>query len=508
MSNRRRKSATRAGKGGTARRPLSSEQNARLQQAVLAHSAGQLAVAESAYRTLIAEHIGNAEVYCRLAHICAQSGRRGEADVLWRKALAIDPASIDAQMSLAGSLQMAGKLERAKKAYRQVIKQHKDFHIAKYLLANILKSQGDIDKAKALYQEIMVQKPDYTQAHFTYAGVHRYTQRSDPHIDTMLGLYRRENLEPEGRIHLAFALGKAFEDIADYAQAFEYLQDGNERRHREFRYDIESDRLLFDGIIDTFSGAAIEQFRGSGTESNRPIFIVGMPRSGTSLVEKIVASHSAVFGAGELEYMFALGSQNVLSKMNGPRRVALGDFPLGMFAEIGEAYLDRVAALDSNARHVTDKMPFNMMMIGLIKLVLPNAKIIHCVRDARDTCFSIFKQNFTSGSYRFAYDLKSIAQFHNQYMRLMRHWHAALPGEIYDVSYEQLVSDPTSAIRELLAACDLDFQDSCLQFQKTKAVVTTASASQVRRPMYTSSVGMWKNYKQFLEPMLDELNAA
>lgn len=487
---------------------MSHEQNARLQQAVLAHSTGQLAVAESGYRTLLAENVSNAEVYCRLAHICAQSGRHEEAEVLWRQALAIDPSSIDAQMSLAGSFQMAGKLERAKKAYRQVIKQHKDFHIAKYLLANILKSQGEIDKATALYREIMVQQPDYTQAHFTYSGVHRYTDRADPHIDTMLALYQRKDLSPEGKTHLAFALGKAFEDIAEYAQAFDYLQDGNERRHREFRYDIESDRLLFDNIIATFSADAIAALRGGGQDSRRPIFIVGMPRSGTSLVEKIIASHTDVFGAGELEYMFALGTQNVLSKMNGPGGVSLAAYPPDLFADIGKAYLDRVAALSSNARHVTDKMPFNMMMIGLIKLVLPNAKIIHCVRDARDTCFSIFKQNFTSGSYRFAYDLRSIAQFHNQYARLMQHWHAVLPGEIYDVNYERLVSDPAPAIRELLAACDLDFQDSCLQFQKTKAVVTTASASQVRRPMYTSSVGMWKNYSSYLKPMLDALNTA
>lgn len=508
MSNRRRKSVSKRQKSVPVQRPLSSEQIARLQQAVLAHSTGQLAVAESGYRALLAENIGNAEVNCRLAHICAQSGRHEEAEALWRQALAIDPSSIDAQMSLAGSFQMAGKLERAKKAYRQVIKQHNDFHIAKYLLANILKSQGEIANATTLYREIMVQQPEYTQAHFTYSGVHRYADRTDPHIDTMLALYQRKDLNPEGRIHLAFALGKAFEDIAEYAQAFDYLQDGNERRHREFRYDIESDRLLFDNIIDTFSSDAIAQFRDSGQDSRRPIFIVGMPRSGTSLVEKIIASHSEVFGGGELEYMFALGTQNVLSKMNGPGRVSLTDFPPGMFAEIGKAYLDRIAAVNGNAGRVTDKMPFNMMMIGLIKLVLPNAKIIHCVRDARDTCFSIYKQNFTSGSYRFAYGLRSIAQFHNQYARLMRHWHTVLPGEIYDVNYERLVSDPAAAIRELLAACDLDFQDACLQFQKTKAVVTTASASQVRRPMYTSSVAMWKNYSPYLQPMLDELNAA
>ena len=150
-------------------------------------------------------------------------------------------------------------------------------------------------------------------------------------------------------------------------------------------------------------------------------------------------------------------------------------------------------------------MPFNMMMIGLVKIALPNAKIIHCVRDARDTCLSLYKQNFTTGNYRFAYDLRTVAQFHKQYQQLMKHWHEVLPGEIYDVSYEELTQNPEAEIRKLLKACDLEWQDDCLNFDKSGGIVKTASAYQARQPMYTSSVKLWEKYQAYLGPLLDEL---
>ena len=230
-----------------------------------------------------------------------------------------------------------------------------------------------------------------------------------------------------------------------------------------------------------------------------------MPRSGTSLVEKILASHTAVYGAGELHNLFALGARYFLRESGNFRFRALDTYAPEIFETVGNAYIEQIAALNSGASRVTDKLPFNFMMAGLIRIALPNAKIIHCVRDAKDNCLSIFKQNFTTANYRFAYNLKTMAQFHNQYRKLMRHWHKTMPGAIYDVCYESLARQPEQEIRKLLEACDLDFQDSCVSFEKTEAVVKTASAFQVRQPMYTSSVGLWEKYGQFLGPLLDEL---
>lgn len=484
---------------------LSNQQQVRLQQAVHAHSTGNLTAAEAGYRALIAEKVGSPELFCNLARICAQTARRDEADVLWTKALAIDPDSLEAQMNLADSAQLAGNLQQASDIYRRVLSAHEDYYIAQYMLANILKSQGKLETASSLYQEITSRAPGYTQAHFSFSNIHKYKDRSDPHIGSMLEQYGRTDLDNQSRIHLDFALAKAFEDIGDYAQAFRHLKSGNDVRAAEFNYDIEADKALIQSIIRAFDDKAMSDLQIDAQTSNRPIFIVGMPRSGTSLVEKILASHSDVYGAGELDYMFALGTSLFLGEANNFQFQSLDSYSGDLFETVGKTYLDKIALLNDTAGRVTDKMPFNMMMIGLIRIALPNAKIVHCVRDARDTCLSIFKQNFTTGNYRFAYDLKAVAQFHDLYRMLMRHWHETMPGEIYDISYESLTRNPGLEIRKLLSACDLDFQESCVHFDKTEAVVKTASAFQVRQPMYTSSVGLWKNYQQFLGPMLDEL---
>ncbi|HNP63665.1 MAG TPA: sulfotransferase [Woeseiaceae bacterium] len=507
MGNKRQHAGKKRSKPIKLRPPVTSQQKARFQQAIHAHSVGQLAAAEAGYRALIADKIRTPELFCRLALICAQSERRDEADSLWKKALAIDPGFLEAQMNLADSYQLAGDLDRAVRTYRKILAEHEYFHIAKYMLANMLKSQGKMAEASELYRQIMAQQPDYTQAHFNFSGIHKYRDRSDPHIDQMLGLYQKVNLPTDGKIHLAFGLAKAFEDLGDYAEAFGYLQSGNDLRRSEFHYDIESDRSLIRSIIECFSQQALNRLQVSGESSNRPIFILGMPRSGTSLVEKIIASHSEVYGAGELDTLFALGTRHFLGAANNFEYQALDTYSPDIFNEIGKTYLQQLAALNTDAKRVTDKMPFNMMMIGIISVALPNAKIIHCVRDARDTCLSIYKQNFTTGNYRFAYDLKTVAQFYNLYSELMTHWHAALPGRIYDVRYEDLTADPDQEIRKLLSACDLAFEEDCLRFEKTEAVVKTASAAQVRQPMYRSSVALWERYEAFLQPMLDELGA-
>jgi len=499
MSNKKHKARKKSKKSATSKHVISTQQNTRLQRAIQAQSTGNLAFAEAEYRSLIVANVRTPQLYCSLAQICAH---------LWKKTLEIDPTFLEAQMNLADSYQLAGDIERAGKVYRRVISDHQDFVIAIYMLGNILKSQGKLEEASAFYQQAMAQKPDYTQAHFTYSGIHKYKDRSDPHIGSMLTLYQKDTLNIESRIHLAFALAKAHEDIGDYRQAFEYLKSGNDLRFEEFNYDIESDKALIQNIIRIFSKEAISKLRIHAESSNRPIFIVGMPRSGTSLVEKIIASHSDVYGAGELETMFALGTSCFLAEIGNYEYQPLDSYAESTFEMVGKSYLEQIALLDNQAIRVTDKMPFNMMMIGLIRIALPNAKIIHCVRDAKDTCLSIFKQNFTTGNYRFAYNLKTVAQFHNEYTKLMKHWHESMPGTIYDVSYESLTQNPEHEIRELLSACGLEFQESCVNFEKTDAVVKTASAFQVRQPMYTSSVRLWEKYQQFLGPMLDELQGS
>ncbi len=486
-------------------RAMSSQQSIRLQQAIHAQSTGNLGFAEAEYRALIAEKTGTPQLYCNLARICAQSARNNEAIGLWEKALAMDPGFLEARMNLADSYQQAGNIEYAISYYQRIMSDHREFADAKYLLANLLKSQGKFSQAADYYQQIIARQPDYTQAHVTYSGIHKYKDKTDPHIRLMLDLYQKNDLKAENRIHLAFALAKAFEDIEDYQQAFKYLATGNDLRYKEFNYHIESDESLIQSIIQTFTREALSHLQVNAQNSAKPIFVVGMPRSGTSLVEKIISSHSDVYAAGELDYMFALGSGLFLKQSENYEFKPLDAYSKSSFEKVGKIYLEKINLLNNQAERITDKMPFNMMMIGLIKIALPNAKIIHCVRDAKDTCLSIYKQNFTTGNYRFGYHLKTVGQFHNQYRMLMKHWHEVMPGAICDIGYEALTQNPEHEIRNLLAACDLDWQESCLNFDKSAGIVKTASSYQVRQPMYTSSVMLWEKYQEFLKPLLDEL---
>ena len=507
MSKKNRTTKRKFQKSARPRPSLSSQQNLRLQQASQAQVSGNLAFAESSYRALIAEKAKAPELFYNLALICIHTARRKEARSLLQQTLALNPGFMDARVRLAEILQQEGEIEQAISAYERVLSAQPGHVVARYLLANLLKAQGKLEQAGVHYEQIMRDQPDYTQAHFTYSGIHKYRESDDPHIHTMRELYQKKNLPAENRTHLAFALAKAFEDLKEYPQAFEYMAAGNRLRYATFNYAIDGDEALFNNIVRTFSRKAISRVEVDAEKSDRPIFIVGMPRSGTSLVEKILASHSDVYGAGELSDFYALGVEHFLSKSSDFGFRPLDTYSKSAFEAVGKSYLEKLKLLNGHVKHITDKLPFNFMMIGLIKIALPNAKIIHCTRDARDVCLSVYKQNFTTQNYRFAYDLKTVGQFHNLYGMLMKHWHEVLPGEIYDIGYEALTQNPEPEIRKLLSACDLDWQDSCLAFDKTPGMVTTASFYQVRQPMYTSSVSLWQKYEEFLQPLLDELEA-
>ena len=487
---------------------MSQQQSIRMQQAVQAQNAGNLAFAESAYRALIAENVKVAALYSNLGMICARTERLAEARNLYKKALAIDPRFPDARMHLASAYEQAGETEKAISCYQKLLSRNPGLFTARYLMANQLKARGKLEEAVEHYLRIMQEQPAYSQAHFTYSGVHKYEDVNDPHIDSMLELYRDNSLGTDSRIHLSFALAKAFEDLKDYPKAFQYLKTGNNLRYGKYNYIIDGDEALNDSIIESFTAEAMAGLGVEGQASDRPIFIVGMPRSGTTLVEKILASHSEVHGGGELDYMYSLGVSEFLRKSGNFLFRPLNNYSRKAFESVGEVYLEKTGRLDTQASRITDKLPFNFQMIGLIRLALPNARIIHCVRDARDTCLSIYKQNFSTENYQFAYDLKTVGQFHNLYRELMAHWHRVMPGAIYDIEYESLTQNPEQEIRKLLSACDLEWQDACLDFHQSRGLVKTASFYQVRQPMYTSSVRLWEQYKEFLQPLFKALNDA
>lgn len=508
MASKRKPGGRRKGPAGAGPRAMTGLQGQRLQQAARAHAAGDLAYAESLYRALLAEKVRQPQLFNNLALVCLQSGREAEAMQLLKQALAIAPRYPDARMHLAALYERQGRHGQAIKCYERLLSEHSGMHVARYLLGNLLKAEGRMEEAQAQYLKVLAQKPDYTQAHFTYAGLHRYEAPDDTHLADMLALFDGGTLDADGRINLAFALSKAFEDLGEYERAFHYLQQGNGLRYSKYDYGIEGDRELVDNIIESFSAGAVRSLEVPGEPSGRPIFIVGMPRSGTTLVERILASHGEVYGAGELQQLYALGVERFMKVSGRVRFEPLDRYPSGAWKSLGGEYIAQTAALGGDAARFTDKLPMNFMMIGLIRFALPNARIVHCVRDPRATCLSIYKQSFSTENYRFAYDLRTIAQFHKLYQRLMDHWRQVFPGAIYDIEYEALTREPEREIRALLEACGLEFQEACLDFHRSEGAVRTASFSQVRRPMYDSSVELWKRYEAWLGPLFDELGLA
>jgi Sulfotransferase family len=318
--------------------------------------------------------------------------------------------------------------------------------------------------------------------------------------------FAAKDLPTPGRMALDFALGKAYADLKDYTRSFKHLLAANAAKRGAIAYDERATFALFDRIERVFSPELLNSRAGGGEPSDRPIFVLGMPRSGTTLDEQVLASHPAVHGAGELTTF-----REALRAVSPPNTAYPDVVPFldqAAFGCIGAEYIKRLTALAAEAEHVTDKMPSNFLYAGLIHLALPNAVIIHAMRNPIDTCISCFSKLFKPGEQHFTYDLGEIGRYHLGYQRLMAHWRRVLPpGRILDVHYEDMVSDLEGQARRILAHCGLPWDERCLSFHETDRPVRTASAMQVRQPIYTSAVERWRVYEEFLGPLLSALGA-
>ncbi|MDZ5699000.1 tetratricopeptide repeat protein [Chelativorans sp. M5D2P16] len=375
-------------------------------------------------------------------------------------------------------------------------------------IGNALKQLGQFSEALEAFDEVRALKPESAGVFVNLADCKKFTA-DDPHLAAMEAAASKADLPITERMPLDFALGKAYSDLKDHDRAFEHLLKGNAAKREQIDYDEAATFALFDRIERTFTPDLMEAKRGAGDPSRLPIFILGMPRSGTSLVEQILASHPAVHGAGELKILDHL-AQEVRAGNGAP--IAYPEFVTAFkgeeFRQLGARYVEQLGKLAGDAPRVTDKMPANFFFAGLIHLALPNAVIIHTVRDPVDTCVSCFSKLF-SDELNYSYHLGELGRFYRRYQGLMAHWYEVLPpGRILDVRYEELVDDLEVQARRLLAHCDLDWNPRCLAFHKTARPVRTASATQVRRPIYGSSVGRWRAYEQYLMPLLTALKPA
>lgn len=433
-----------------------------------------------------------------------QLGQFEAAEEIYRGTIGRNPFHVRARIGLAETLQEAGRLDEAIALFRESLSiRPKDAELL-YGLGVAMMEKGKLAEAAELARQAVAITPAMAKAWLLLTQVKRQTERDKE----LAGMEAEHGKAPQGslaRMQLSFGLGKVNDDLKEYGRAFDYFAEGNAIRRQGIDYDPVRTRDEFEAMKAVFDKAFFEKHKTSDISDDTPIFVVGMPRSGTTLVEQIIASHPQVFGAGELSILkTAVGKQFPMT-MPGGFPWGIADMPDKAFAEAGQAYLDMLHARYPGLRHVTDKMPGNFLLIGFLHMMLPKAKIVHCARDAAATCLSVFKVHFRGDSHRYGYDLGELADFHNLYTDIMAHWHKVLPGVVHDVRYEDFVADQEGQTRALMAHLGLPWDDKVLSFHETDRPVRTASAAQVRQPMYQGSVDLWKRYGDRLKPLLDKL---
>jgi tetratricopeptide (TPR) repeat protein len=396
------------------------------------------------------------------------------------------------------------KLEDSIDYYRRALKVKPDLADAYNNMGNALKELGQLDEARAAYVRAIELDPEATGAYVNLADSMKF-KPGDPYLARIEALaIKTESLSQKDRIHLDYALGKAYTDLADHKRAFSHLVAGSTAKRNMISYDEADAMAFFDRIENVFTADLIAGKAGGGDSSRRPIFILGMPRSGTTLVEQIIASHPMVRGGGELHELN--DAINGVKDTHGGAALPYPEYvpaldPSAM-KRLGERYLASVRKRAPEGERVTDKMPSNYYFLGLIHLALPNAKIIHTMRDPVDTCVSCFSKLF-SAEQNHTYDLGELGRYHRRYEQLMAHWRKVLPpGSFLDMQYEDVVADLECAARRIITYCDLPWDDRCLAFHETNRPVRTASATQVRQPIYKSAIDRWRLYEEFLGPLL------
>lgn len=444
--------------------------------------------------------VRNYTAWFNRAEALQQLARTLEAVQCYCRAAEAAGENVDLLLVTAGALRTAGALVEAKHWHARALALAPDYPPAQNAMGNMLGVAGDLAGAEWHYRRALALKPDYAGAFHNLADVAKLTPGDAAWPGLMTLAERAGGLSPEDAIALQFTLGRVREGQGEYPKAFVHFLEGNRQKRATLNYDELRQVRFFEDFIRVFTPEFMAA-RRLATPDPRPVFIVGMPRSGTTLVEQILASHPQVHGAGEVHAL-----RNCLREELPPDNA---DFALPeQVATLDSAAFTRIAARYSTwmdgeaggALKITNKLPGNMVLVGLMHLLYPDARIIHCSREPLDTCLSCFTKLFTTG-HPFAYELGELGRFYRMYDRLMQGWRLALPGRMLELSYERLVGDFETEVRALVAHCGLPWDDACLRFHESRRSVRTASLAQVRRPIYSGSVGRWKNYEKELAPL-------
>jgi tetratricopeptide (TPR) repeat protein len=505
--------------------------------------AGKLGQAEELCREFLAGHPTNVSAIRLLAEVGTRLGRLDDAEKLLRRCLELAPDFHLARNNYANVLYKKLQYEPALEEVEKAIAGEPSHPSHQLLKASILARIGETRAAIAIYEKLLADYPGQARTHLSLGHAlktvgrqadaieaYREAIRARPGLgeaywslanlktfrfgDADVALMQEQaalpHADPEDHFHLLFALGKAHEDRERFDEAFQFYSEGNALRRRTVRWDADDHHRNISDLKRFFDSGFFAKRTGQGCPAADPIFIVGLPRAGSTLLEQVLASHSAVEGTMELPDIIALAR-----RLSGKQRKGdasrypwiLAELSPGQLQALGEEYLDRTRIHRSGLPHFIDKMPNNFAHVGLIHLILPNARIIDARRNPLACCFSGFKQLFASGQ-NFTYSLEEIGRYYRDYAELMEHWDKVLPGRVLRVQYERVVADPESQIRRLLEHCGLAFEPSCLEFHRTERAVRTASSEQVRRPLYGDAVDQWRHFEAHLGPLVDALGPA
>ncbi|HEX6374089.1 MAG TPA: sulfotransferase [Allosphingosinicella sp.] len=518
-----------------------SVRDPRLMQAGLALVEGQLAAAERLLRPHLKEKPTDIAAIRMMAELAGRLGRYKDAESLLRRALELAPGFTAARANLATVLYRQNRPAEAVEMLESLLEDEPANPAHQNLKAAALGRIGGYEEAIALYAEVLARFPGQPKVWMSYGHVLKTVGRQsdsiaayrraidiaptlgeawwslanlktvklgDADVAAMERALAAPGLAEEDRFHLHFALGKALEDDGAAERAFAHYAEGNRRRRATIDYDADDTDRLVERSVALFTPAFLEARRGLGCGARDPIFILGMPRAGSTLIEQILASHSKVEGTMELPDMPALARRLGGRKLRSDESAypeSLAALPAAELEALGAEYLDRTRVQRKTGRpFFIDKMPNNWAHVGLIHLILPNAKIVDARRHPLACTFSNFKQHFARGQ-GFTYDLAELGRYYRAYVRLMAHIDAVLPGRVHRVIHERLVDDPAREVRRLLDYLDLPFEESCLRFHENERAVRTASSEQVRRPINREGLDQWRAYEPFLGPLKQAL---
>lgn len=459
---------------------------------------GEFDDASIAYRRALDIRPNYADPLNNLGSVLIENRNYDQAVEALECALRLKPDYLEALINLGRALNLLNRPKEAEEHFRAALKLKPANPNAWVGLANALEFTGRIDEAIAAFRQAIQVQPDFGSA-FRQLVPLETRDNVCALIPVMEQILSQPDLDPTHELELCFALGRANENVRDHDRAFQYYARGGKLKRASLDYNVADDEALVDRIIKVFTPELFADHEDQGCPSDVPVFIVGMPRSGTSMAEQILASHSKVFGAGELTNL-AMTAHLVDQPDSSMYPETISTLDGAELSALGDAYLNVLTARAPGFDRVIDKLPANFLYTGFIRLIFPRAKVIHCIRNPLDTCLSCHNLLFGVGQ-KYSYDLAELGRHYRAYRRLMDHFHKVFPGWILDVHYENVIENQERETRRLLDFLDLPWEDACLTFHETNRAIQTASASQIRKPLYKTSVARWKDYAEHLDPL-------